>query len=70
MIYLYIGLILIVIPSVLRLFLFDTLALKYGQTRVQFQGINKIRKGYQPSQEFIQNKEGNMLIDRNAIMDR
>ena len=41
-----------------------------GQPRAQYQGINKIRKGYQPRQEFIEDKEGNMLVIKDAIKDR
>ena len=41
-----------------------------GQARAQYQGINQIRKGYQPRQELIEDKEGNMLVTRDAIKDR
>ena len=41
-----------------------------GRTRVQFQGINGIRKGYQPRQGLIRDRNGEYLMDRTEIEKR
>ena len=43
---------------------------RHGHTRAQYQGINQIRKGYQPRQELIRNKEGKVLTNSEAIKSR
>ena len=40
------------------------------RTRDQFQGINEIRKGYQPRGNMIRNKEGEMIVNREEIKQR
>ena len=41
-----------------------------GHTRAQYQGISKIRKGYQPRQELIRDTRGNILVNKDDINAR
>ena len=42
----------------------------HGHTRAQYQGINRIRKGYQPRQELIRDKHGSILVNKEDVKSR
>ena len=43
---------------------------RHGKTRAEFQGINKIRKGYQAKQGMIKNSTGDLLLDKEKVSER
>ena len=42
----------------------------HGKTRKQFQGIKRMRNGFQPRMNLIRNKEGNIIVGREEIQRR